>query len=157
MSRKQKILLGLLLFIVAIQFIRPVQNSNNQGFRTDVFNFYHAPQNVEAILKNSCYDCHSNNTHYPWYANIQPFGWWLAHHIKEGKDQVNFSEFASYTHRRQISKLKNIESSITDGSMPLLSYTLMHRKAKLTTEEKKIVIDWLEKTRDSLSNNVSVH
>jgi hypothetical protein len=151
MKKRWITLLGLLLVFVAIQFIRPAHNKSNQVFPTDFSAIYPVPKNVEGLLKNACYDCHSNNTRYPWYANVQPVGWWLAHHIKEGKAEVNFSEFGSYPHRRQLSKLKNIKSSIQDGSMPPSSYTMIHRNANLSAEDKNKLIGWLEKTRDSLS------
>jgi hypothetical protein len=78
-------------------------------------------------------------------------GWLLANHIKEGKAELNFSEFGSYSQRRQMSKLKAIENSIKDGTMPLTSYILIHKDAKLSKEEKAFVIEWATRTRDSLS------
>lgn len=158
MKRRFKIvLISFLVVLLVIQFIRPARNISGQALPSDFFSSYTAPQNVQALVKNSCYDCHSNNTRYPWYSNVQPFAWLLSRHIKEGKKELNFSEFGSYAHRRQLSKLKNIKSSIQDGSMPLSSYTLIHKSAKLSEEEKKTVIDWLDKIQDSLMNDSSVH
>lgn len=156
MKTRTKIVVGLLVVFIAIQFIHPMRNKSSQVLPVDFFNIYHAPGAVEALIKQSCYDCHSNNTKYPWYANVQPFGWFLSNHIKKGKAQINFSEFGSYPKRRQISKLKNIQGSIQDGSMPLSSYTLIHAKTRLTDENRKTINGWLEKLRDSLSNS-SVH
>lgn len=154
MKTRQKIVFGLVLLLVVIQFFRPTRNISTEVLSTDMFRVYTAPVPVQALVKTACYDCHSNNTNYPWYAQVQPVGWWLASHIKEGKAEINFSEFGSLPHRRQISKLKDIEGSIRDGSMPLSSYTLIHRNARLTDEEKKMMDDWLSKTRDSLSGSV---
>jgi hypothetical protein len=112
---------------------------------------FKTPTNVAGVLKISCYDCHSNNTRYPWYANIQPMGWLLADHIKDGKAELNFEEFGSYSKRRQLSKLKSIAGSVKDGSMPLASYTWMHRDAKLSAEKRALIIDWATRTRDSLA------
>jgi hypothetical protein len=103
---------------------------------------------VQKILIASCTDCHSNNTRYPWYANIQPVGWLLANHIKQGKAELNFSEFGNYSSRRQASKLKAIRYSVKDGSMPLSSYTFLHQDAKLSKENKALIIEWAAKTRD---------
>ena len=89
------------------------------------------------VFKNSCYDCHSNNTRYPWYVNIQPMGWVMARHIKKGKENLNFSEFGTYSKRKQANKLRAIATSIKDGSMPLSSYTIMHTDAKLCEEEER--------------------
>jgi hypothetical protein len=109
------------------------------------------PSNVKTVLEVACYDCHSNNTRYPWYANIQPGGWWLAHHIKEGKEELNFSDFGSYSRRRQINKLRSIVNSIKDATMPLSSYTLLHQDARLTSEQKALIIAWANKIKDSIT------
>ncbi len=82
---------------------------------------------------------------------VETMGWQLAKHIKNGKADLNFSEFGSYSYRRQLSKLKVIENSIRDGIMPLPSYKLMHKNANLSKEDKSLIIDWAEKTKDSLS------
>lgn len=151
MKPGKKILLGLLLTLILIQFIRPSRNKGNQSSSTDLAKVVNVPANIEGILKTSCYDCHSNYTNYPWYSNVQPFGWWLANHIKEGKSELNFNDFGSYSKRRQLSKLKAIGESINDASMPLSSYILIHRNAKLSAEDKQMIIDWAGKTKDSLT------
>src|SRR5258706_12462848 len=129
----KKILLALLIVFIVIQFIQPTRNkSGQQVLATDITKIYNVPDSVQAVFKISCYDCHSNNTSYPWYSNIQPIAWFMAHHIKDGKADLNFSEFGSYTLRKQRSKLKEIEHSLKDGTMPLSSYILMHTKANLS-------------------------
>jgi hypothetical protein len=152
MSLIKKILLGLIIVFIVIQFIRPARNMTNQVQQGDIGRLIAVPENIHSLLKRSCYDCHSNNTRYPWYAGIQPAGWYLAHHVKEGKAELNFNEFASYSRRRQLSKLKSIASSIKDGTMPLPSYTLIHGDAKLSNDEKALLINWASRTRDSLSD-----
>lgn len=151
MSRVRKILLGLLIAIIAIEFIQPARNKSGQVLPTDISKIYDVPENVQAILKRSCYDCHSNNTVYPWYSNIQPAGWWLASHIKRGKEELNFSEFGSYSNRKQRSKLFSISKSVEDGTMPFRSYTLIHTNSKLFKDDKAVIINWASKTKDSLS------
>ena len=95
MNRIKKILFALLFVILvvftAIQFIQPVRNISGQVLQTDISNTYNVPENVYTLLKNACYDCHSNNTNYPWYSNIQPVAWLLAMDIKNGKAKINFS------------------------------------------------------------------
>ncbi|OQP60143.1 hypothetical protein A3860_34245 [Niastella vici] len=108
MKRLKKILLGLLIVFLLIQFIQPDKNINRQEQSTDLVKTVNVPYNIQVILKNSCYDCHSNSTRYPWYARVQPLGWLLANHIREGKAELNFNEFGSYALRRQISKLNGI-------------------------------------------------
>ena len=151
MSRVKKVLLALLLIFIAMQFIRPAQNKTNKVQEADLIRHFSIPANVAGILKTSCYDCHSNNTRYPWYTNIQPAGWLLAKHIKDGKEDLNFSEFANYSQRRQLSKLKATQNSIKDRSMPLSSYTLIHTDAKLSKESSALILNWTSKVIDSLS------
>ena len=95
------IFLTLLLVFVAMQFIRPARNKSNEVQEADLIKHFNVPTKAAAILKTSCYDCHSNHTRYPWYAEFQPFGWWLAHHIKEGKAELNFSSFGTYSRRKK--------------------------------------------------------
>lgn len=150
MSRMKKIGLAVLVVITGIQFIQPARNENGQVLPTDISKTFSIPGNVQSLLQTACYDCHSNNTNYPWYANIQPMGWLLANHIKDGKAELNFNEFGSYSQRRQQSKLKSIASQIKDDEMPLASYTMLHKNAKLTKEEKALIIDWALNAKDSL-------
>lgn len=150
MSRKRKILLAILTVLIVIQFIQPARNENGQALPKDISRTISIPSNVQLVLQTACYDCHSNNTNYPWYANIQPMGWLLSSHIKDGKAELNFNEFGSYSQRRQQSKLKSIASQVKDDEMPLASYMMLHKKAKLTKEQKGLIIDWALQAKDSL-------
>lgn len=146
-------MLAILIVLIVIQFIQPARNTSGQVLQTDIVKVSNVPQSVQTVLKTACYDCHSNNTRYPWYANVQPMGWLLARHVKEGKAELNFSEFGSYSPRRQANKLRAIENSIKDGTMPLSSYLLLHKDARLTETDKTEIIDWVRRTRDSLTQN----
>jgi hypothetical protein len=150
-SLTKKILFAVGVLIIAIQFVRPAHNKSDQVLATDISKTIGIPDNVQAILKNACYDCHSNNTNYPWYSNIQPMSWLMANHIKKAKKELNFSEFGSYSPRRQISKLDGIANSILDDIMPLSSYKLMHKNAQLNATEKAILYNWTSETKKSLS------
>lgn len=101
------------------------------------------PPEVQTILQTSCYDCHSNNTNYPWHSYIQPVRLLMESHIKKGKKDLNFSEFGNYSKRKQESKLKAMGKQIKSDEMPLSSYTLIHRNAILTTTEKEELINWI--------------
>jgi hypothetical protein len=151
MNRTKKILLALLIVFIGMQLIQPARNTSEHVISADFIKYLNVPDNVTSILKTSCYDCHSNYTSYPWYVNIQPIGWLLARHIRDGKAELNFNEFGNYSKRRHLSKLKGIYNSIKDGSMPLSSYTLLHQDAKLLKEGKALIMDWTSKTADSLS------
>lgn len=141
---RKKILLLLVGLLVAAQCIRPAKNVSLRAQPQDLFETQPAPDVVRVAIEHACYDCHSNTTRYPWYAEIQPLGWWLAKHVRDGKEHLNFSEFASYTPKRAARKLEQSIESIDDGSMPLGSYTLMHRDARFTPEQKKRVLEWLD-------------
>ncbi|HNP25005.1 MAG TPA: heme-binding domain-containing protein [Panacibacter sp.] len=151
MSKRKMTLLILLILFVAIQFIRPTKNINGIVTASRFSNLYNPPASIDNILQMACYDCHSNNTRYPWYANIQPAGWILQSHITKGKSELNFDEFATYSARRKLSKLKSIISQVNDGEMPLQSYTWIHKDARLSDEQKKILLTWVKKTMDSLT------
>ena len=141
----------MLVVLIVIQFIQPAHNKSEQLLPTDIAKIYNVPDSVLQVLKSACYDCHSNNTNYPWYAKIQPLAWFMARHVKNGKADLNFSEFASYSVRKQKSKLQSIANTIRDGEMPISSYKLMHKNASLTQEKKTLIIGWATKTKDSIS------
>ena len=100
------------------------------------------PANVAAILKVSCYDCHSNNSRYPWYSELQPGAWFMAQHIKKGRDELNFDEFNNYSKRRKKAKIKSIISQIEKDEMPLKSYLMLHSSARLSAADKMDLIDF---------------
>jgi hypothetical protein len=143
----KKAFLFLLIAFVGIQFIPTTRNQSNEILEIDFFKTFEAPNNIQKLLKNSCYDCHSNNTYYPWYNKIQPVSWLLEYHVKKGKKDLNFSEFGGYSERRQKSKLKSIKNQIKEGEMPLWSYTFIHRDVKLSKNDKELIYNWLNKLK----------
>ncbi len=151
MKLAKTILIVIVIAFVAIQFIRPDRNINSQLPASDISGVISMPDTVKVILENACYDCHSNNTRYPWYANIQPAGWWLAGHISDAKGDLNFSEFGGYTPRKQISKLEGVTAVVEEDIMPLRSYKMMHKSARLSADEKNLVIGWARQAADSIS------
>ena len=144
--------IGLIIFLL-MQLYQPTRNESfEQDITGNFTKVYNVPKNVEIILRTSCYDCHSNNTYYPWYSYIQPARFFMERHIKEGKEELNFNEFGNYSKRRQNSKLKAISKEIESNEMPLSSYTLIHKNAILTASQKKKVLDWINKIEDSISS-----
>jgi hypothetical protein len=150
MRLSKKILLVLVIVFIVFQFIQPAFNKDPQVLPTDLTKTVNVPNDVQIVLRKACYDCHSNNTNYPWYMNVQPMGWVMASHIKDGKENLNFSEFGSYSNRKQANKLRAILQSIDEGSMPISSYTMIHTDAKLDKNSKELIKGWTTKTRDSL-------
>ena len=152
-SRWKKAGLVLLLIFGLIQFIpRPVRNISSATTNKGIEQLYLMPDSIMHILKVVCYDCHSNNTNYPWYSNIQPVSWFLNRHIVEGKAELNFDEFGSYSKRRQLSKFKSISSQVNDGEMPLTSYKLLHKKASLSGKERSMITKWFMEKYDASRN-----
>ena len=148
----KKIIWIALVVFIAIQFIQPARNTSNKILPTDITMLYRVPDSVQSLLKTACYDCHSNNTMYPWYSRIQPGAWFMANHVKSGKEDLNFSEFGSYSLRKQQHKLKSIVEEINEGDMPITSYKLMHSNARLDEHEKAVLVDWATQTKDSLTS-----
>ncbi|CAN5393363.1 heme-binding domain-containing protein [soil metagenome] len=146
MKRIFKIVLLLLLVVfILLQLIPRYRNEGKQAAINDITKICPVPGNVQALLKNSCYDCHSNHTAYPWYAQIQPMGYMLDNHVKLGKEDLNFNEFGAYSKRKQSHKLRAIATSMTEGTMPLSSYLFIHRSASLSPADKSVIVNWANK------------
>jgi hypothetical protein len=136
----KKILIGLLVVVLLMQ---PTKNQSETRAENDISTVYALPAGVHETFEKKCYDCHSNNTQYPWYVHIQPIGWWMASHIKEGKDELNFSEFKTYEPKRAAHTLEEISEEIGGGHMPIESYTWLHPEAKVTADERKAINGWI--------------
>ena len=133
-------LLILLLVFLVMQFVRPVKN--NGGYESVIFfeNETRPSSDVGLLLKENCYDCHSDQTQYPWYAEIAPISFFLNDHIKEGKKELNFSNWKEYSPKRKDHKLEELIEKIEEQEMPLESYTLMH--GNMNEEDRNLVIQW---------------
>jgi len=144
--RKAVKIAGLILVVALIiaQFIQPDTNLHEQASEHDLLNTFEVPDQVASLLKNSCYDCHSNHTRYPWYSKISPLSWYLYKHIEEGKEALNFSEFGLLEKRKMVSGLSGVCELIESGSMPLVSFTIIHRDARLDEDEQSIICKWSE-------------
>ena len=139
-----------LVVLVGIQFVPTERNQSDIVPVTDFMLVNNVPKTIQKKLQVSCYDCHSNNTRYPWYNKVQPFTWFLEGHIKEGKAELNFNEWDSLSNRRKKSKLRSIIKQIESGEMPLNSYTLIHKDAKFSSEETNEIINFIAQLKDSL-------
>lgn len=140
-----------LLVFIGKQFDRPEKNNSNDQSK-HIRTVFPLPDSVEAIFSVACYDCHSNNTRYPWYAEIQPVGAWIADHVRHGKKDLNFSEFASYRARRQLIKMEQIEELVSENLMPIADYLKMHDDARLSDAQKQTLFIWARATRDSIKH-----
>lgn len=146
MKRVLWISLGILLIaFVVIQFFQSPKNISTEVGVNDLFSqVVDKELEVKDILGHSCYDCHSNNTHYPWYSRIAPVSWMLASHIKEGKEDLNFSEWGLLSDREKISALQEMGDAVTKGEMPLKGYARLHKKARLSSDQKEQLLKWID-------------
>lgn len=141
----KKILVILLVAFIIIQFF-PIDKTNPPVNKTtDFLEIKHTPENLAKVIRTSCYDCHSNESVYPWYSHVQPFGWFVKNHITDGRKHLNFSTFATYTKEKQAHKMEEAADEIKHGDMPLNSYILGHSEANLTDTQKVLLINYFKK------------
>ncbi|WP_027377173.1 heme-binding domain-containing protein [Kaistella palustris] len=140
----KKILLILLVAFILIQFFQIDKNNPAPTPQLDFLKIKDTPESTANLIRNGCYDCHSNESKYPWYANLQPVGWFLKDHIEEGRKELNFSTFATNPAKRQAHKLSEVQEMIENGKMPLDSYVLGHPEAKFSAAQKQEIIQYFK-------------
>ena len=143
----KKVSLVLLVALIIAQFFGPEKNNGDiasvEAFIADT----NPPNDVHAILKNACFDCHSDHTRYPWYNNITPVNYWLEGHVKDGKKHFNVSKWNDYSDKKKDHKLEELAEEVEEGHMPLPSYTWTHSDAKLSKEQIDAVEAWVKMAR----------
>ncbi|HQQ93116.1 MAG TPA: heme-binding domain-containing protein [Bacteroidia bacterium] len=143
----KKISLTILILLVLIQAFRIDKTNPPIDPARDFLAISGASSEVSAILKTSCYDCHSHNSVYPWYTNIAPVSWWIKNHINEGRRHLNFSEWGQYSAKKADHKLEECVEMIQEGEMPMSSYTLVHKGTALSDEQKLLLVNWFNSLR----------
>ena len=140
---KKQVLVVFIVVLVLVQFIK-VDKNESTDLSYDISTSYPVSNDLSQLLKVSCYDCHSNNTTYPWYSEIQPVAWWLDHHVQDGKKHLNFSEFTKTKIAVQNHKFEEIIEMVEDKEMPLPSYTYLglHPQANLTDNQRDLIVNW---------------
>jgi heme-binding protein len=138
--------IGFGVFVMA-QFIRPAKTNPTADPSLAIESHVQVDPNVSAIFDRSCADCHSNKTRWPWYSHVAPVSWFVIDHVNEGRKELNLSEWGQYDRRRQLNKLRQICREVTNGAMPLGSYTPMHAGSSLTPNDVKTLCDWTDATR----------
>jgi hypothetical protein len=146
----KRILIGVAVLIVIIQFIRPDMSNGPEDPAMNIKAFVKIPDEISAILKRSCGDCHSNTTRWPWYNQIAPASWVIADDVSLGRKHLNFSEWGTYTQKRMGKKLYQIAEVAGDNSMPLTLYRMIHTDTKLSEDERKKLADWADRQADQL-------
>lgn len=136
--------IGLVAGLVVIQFFQPEKNMSPVDPSEDLLMVASPPGHVAELIKSSCYDCHSNQTVYPWYSKVAPVSWYLQKHIKKGKSDLNVSEYGSLDKTDKIEFLVDLCEVVEAGTMPLLSFTLIHKAARLSEEDREVICVWSE-------------
>jgi hypothetical protein len=134
----KRILLVLAVLILLAQFVRPTRTNPP----IDPANELRAPAHVQQVLDRSCNDCHSSRTTWPWYSNVTPVNWYLVDHIKEGRHELNFSEFKTYRAKKQHKKMEEVCEQVEEGEMPLREYVWLHPEARLSEQDKQTLCAW---------------
>ncbi len=146
---KIAVLLIIVVFVV-LQFFRPSFTNPQIIVGQPIEDSLAVPAEVQMVLSRSCNDCHSNKTLYPWYSQVSPFSWFLAGHIEDGRRELNFSEWGTYSENKKAQKLEEICEMVDAGGMPLPSYLWIHRDAALSEEQKRLLCDWSKMERQRL-------
>lgn len=147
----KKIGIAFIVLFIVIQVFRINKTITPVNEQTDFMAVTQTNPEVATILKNACYDCHSNQPTYPWYTSVAPVSWWIKNHINEGSKHLNFSIWQTYTVKRKDHKLEECVEMIEEGEMPMNSYTWMHPEAKLTDAQKQLLIDWFKAEKAKLN------
>lgn len=148
---KAKTIWMILFAIVVIMQLIPsgrpeVINENPNGLMVN----NNIPDSVANILRTTCYDCHSNETNYPWYSYVAPVSWLISRDTKLGRAELNFSIWESNDKMKKAKLLSDIVEEVSDGGMPMAIYPLMHPEAKLTKADRQMIVDWAEEYAESL-------
>jgi len=151
MGKKSKIFLYALIGIVVLIQIYPSKRPEVTTVNpNDLIINENVPDNVASMLRSACYDCHSNESTYPWYANIAPVKWWVYDHIVEGRKDLNFSDWNTLSKADKAEALDDIGTVVIDEEMPLKPYPITHPEAKLTEADRQAISDWTELLSEKL-------
>ncbi len=134
----RRTLISLVVLLLLFQFL-PVHRSN-PAVQADL----QAEPEVKAVFKRACYDCHSHETAWPWYSRIAPASWMIAHHVKEGREYLNFSIWETLDPESRRHAGAEIRKEVEKGKMPLKPYTLLHPQAKLSESDMRLIYAWVE-------------
>jgi hypothetical protein len=146
MGKRVKLVgLGLIAVLILMQFFQPERNIAPLDPELDMLELLVLSEPMADLIMNACYDCHSNQTDYPWYSRISPVSLYLNKHIVEGKEDLNFSEYGLLDKADKIGAFADFCDVLDAGTMPLQSYILIHKDAKLTQEERENLCNWSEK------------
>lgn len=136
-----------IVILVLMQFKRIDKTNPAYNEAEDFITITQPPAEIATLIKAACYDCHSHQAKYPWYSNVAPVSWMVAHHIEEGRQHLNFSTWATYPEKKADHKLEECVEEIEEGNMPMKPYVIMHSEAKMTDAQKSALITWFDLQR----------
>lgn len=147
-------LLVLLGLLVIIQFFRIEQNNPPITEEEQFSKVESVPANVLSIFQRACYDCHSNETQWPWYADVAPVSWIVGDHVQEAREEMNFSEWGSFSLEKRDHKLEEIIEEVSEGEMPERAYAAWHPEALISPADTSIMFSWIRTKRRELSKEM---
>jgi hypothetical protein len=136
----------------ALQFTNPAHSNPPVVKGRDALAVNPAPPDVAALLRNACYDCHSYETHWPWYSYVAPMSWTVVQDVNDARDSMNFSDWPNDDAHRARKRWRRIAEAVDANEMPLSKYTLIHRTSRLTAEQRKKLVDWAQQEGETLGN-----
>lgn len=145
MKLASKILIGLLAILVLIQFIRIDKTNPESPAGQDFRVVEGAPENVSSIMERACFDCHSHQTKWPWYANVAPVSWFVGKHVREGREELNFSAWGTYSDKRRHHKMEECMEEVGEGEMPLQGYVVWHNEALISPKDTSELFTFFRK------------
>lgn len=140
----------LLALLIIIQFIPSSLPENSSVVENDILVTENAPEEISEILHKACYDCHSNQTAYPWYSHVAPVSWLIARDTRKGREELNFSEWDTLSKRSKIKILNEMAEEVEEKNMPLKIYTVVHRDAVLSDAEIASISNWTKSVSDDI-------
>lgn len=150
----RSLIIFLPIVIVILQFFQPLKNEG-EVTPSHLYLTARVPEPIQSTLNNACMDCHSNHTSYQWYHRISPISWYVSHHITEGKGELNFSDWGAMTAIDQISALEDIRKEVEAGKMPLKSYQLIHKDARLSQAQTDSLVSWIRNYQGKLAEEAT--
>jgi hypothetical protein len=155
MKKSIKVLIWILVAgLIVIQFVPLNRENPASEQKMDLLNYTQAPEQVSTLLTNSCYDCHSNQTKWPWYSRIAPVSFVVVNHVNEGRDHLNFSDWGNFDPEDQFAILKHMRKAIEKGGMPLKGYVKLHDEANLSDEDKALIYDWIDNLKEEIQTGI---
>jgi cytochrome c553 len=144
---------ALLMLLLVLQFFQINKTNPEIKPGEDFLVINKTEASTAKLLKDACYDCHSHETKYPWYTNVVPLSWWIKKHIVKGREELNFSTWATYTAKKADHKLEESIEMLEEKKMPLKSYVIAHSEAKLSADQIKQLSDYFRSQRKTGTEN----